>query len=71
MCVYVCVCVCAADISSIAKVYGKQVERNGVAYMDIEKMVIDFTMKGARFKVKDNVNNQNVLGRVHLLVIRN
>lgn len=30
--------------------------------MDIEKIVIDFTMKNARFKVKDNVNSQNVLG---------
>lgn len=57
------VCACAADISSIAKVYGKAVDRNGVMYMEIEKMVIDFTMKNARFKVKDNVNNQNVLGK--------
>lgn len=30
--------------------------------MDIDKMTIDFTMKNARFKVKDNVNSQNVLG---------
>ena len=30
--------------------------------MEIEKLVIDFTMKNARFKVKDNVNSQNVLG---------
>lgn len=52
-----------ADITSIAKVYGKAVQRNGDTYMDIEKMTIDFTMKNARFKVKDNVNSQNVLGK--------
>lgn len=53
-----------ADITSIAKVYGKAVQRNGDTYMDIEKMTIDFTMKNARFKVKDNVNSQNVLGKM-------
>lgn len=52
----------SADITAIAKVYGKEVERNGVSYMDIDKLNIDFTMKGARFKVKDNLNSQNVLG---------
>lgn len=53
----------AGDISSIVKVYGKAVDRNGETYMDIDKINIDFTMKNARFKVKDNVNSQNVLGR--------
>ncbi|XP_037036851.1 protein takeout-like [Bradysia coprophila] len=51
-----------SDITAIAKVYGKEVQRNGVSYMDIDKLNIDFTMKGARFKVKDNLNSQNVLG---------
>lgn len=52
-----------ADITAIAKVYGKAVQRDGDTYLDIDKMSIDFTMKNARFKVKDNVNNQNVLGK--------
>ena len=51
------------DITAIAKVYGKEVQRNGESYMHIEKLVIDFTMKNARFKVKDNVNSGNVLGK--------
>ncbi|XP_058455322.1 protein takeout-like [Malaya genurostris] len=50
------------DISAIAKIYGKPVERDGETFMSIEKMVVDFTMKNARFKVKDHVNTQNVLG---------
>lgn len=33
--------------------YGKQIFKNGEAYMAVEKMVVDFVMKGARFKVKD------------------
>jgi hypothetical protein len=43
------------DISAIAKIYGKQVIRDEEAYMAVDKMVIDFVMKGARFKVKDQI----------------
>ncbi|XP_049535240.1 protein takeout-like [Anopheles darlingi] len=50
------------DISAIAKIYGKQIERDGETFMGIDKITIDFTMKNARFKVKDHVNTQNVLG---------
>lgn len=52
------------DITAIAKVYGKEVQREGISYMEIEKLAVDFTMKNARFKVKDNVNSANVLGMV-------
>lgn len=52
----------SGDISSIAKIYGKEQERNGDLYMIIEKLGIDFTMKNARFKVKDNINSGNILG---------
>lgn len=30
--------------------------------MSVDKLGFDFNMKNARFKVKDNVNNGNVLG---------
>lgn len=30
--------------------------------MSVEKLGIDFTMKNARFKVKDNINSGNILG---------
>lgn len=33
--------------------------------MTIEKLGIDFTMKNARFKVKDNLNHANVLGKMN------
>lgn len=47
-----------ADINAIAKMYGKQIMKNGEAYMTVEKMVVDFVMKGARFKVKDQGHQQ-------------
>lgn len=47
-----------ADINAIAKMYGKQIIKNNEAYMTVEKMVVDFVMKGARFKVKDQGHQQ-------------
>lgn len=55
------------DITAIIKVYGKEVTRHDDVYMNIEKLGLDFTMKNARFKVKDNVNAQNVLGKHNIL----
>lgn len=52
-----------ADISSIAKLYGKEMTgEDGLQYMNIEKLGVDFTLKNARFKVRDNVNTGNILG---------
>lgn len=50
------------DITAVIKVYGKEIQKNNDVYMSIDKLGLDFTMKNARFKVKDNVNTQNVLG---------
>ncbi|XP_055696465.1 protein takeout-like isoform X1 [Lutzomyia longipalpis] len=50
------------NISAIGKLYGREVERDGEKYMNIDKIFLDFNMKNARFKVKDNINNGNVLG---------
>jgi len=46
------------DVNAIAKIYGKQVIRNNEAFMSIEKIVVDFVMKSARFKVKDQGHQQ-------------
>lgn len=47
-----------ADVNAIAKIYGKEVIKNNEAFMTIDKMVVDFVMKGARFKVKDQGHQQ-------------
>lgn len=46
------------DISGIGKIYGKQVVRNGEVYMSAEKLIVDFVMRNARFRVKDAVHVQ-------------
>lgn len=56
------------DITAVIKVYGKETTRENIAYMHIEKLGLDFTMKNARFKVKDNINSQNVLGKIRKLL---
>lgn len=56
------------DVTAVIKVYGKETTRENVAYMNIEKLGLDFTMKNARFKVKDNINSQNVLGKIRKLL---
>lgn len=38
--------------------YGKQIMKNNEPYMTVEKMVVDFVMKGARFRVKDQGHQQ-------------
>lgn len=48
----------SADVNAIAKVYGKEITKNNEAYMTVDKMVIDFVVKGARFRVKDQGHQQ-------------
>lgn len=38
--------------------YGRQIMKNGEPYMAVEKMIVDFVMKGARFRVKDMGHQQ-------------
>lgn len=52
-----------SEITAVIKVYGKEVQQNNDIYMIIDKLGLDFTMKNARFKVKDNLNAQTVLGK--------
>lgn len=46
------------DMNAIVKVYGSQIIKNNEPYMVIDKLVVDFVVKGARFKVKDVGVNQ-------------
>lgn len=45
-------------MNAIVKVYGSQIIKNNEPYMVIDKLVVDFVVKGARFKVKDVGVNQ-------------
>lgn len=46
------------DMNAIVKLYGSQITKNNEIYMVIDKLVVDFVVKGARFKVKDVGVNQ-------------
>ncbi|XP_068629035.1 protein takeout-like [Battus philenor] len=50
------------DVAAIAKIYGKEVEREGVKYMSIQRLLVDFKLKNSRFKVRDTVNHGSVIG---------
>ncbi|KPJ17769.1 Protein takeout [Papilio machaon] len=50
------------DVAAIAKIYGKEVERDNEKYMSIERLLVDFKLKNSRFKVRDTVNHGSVIG---------
>jgi hypothetical protein len=49
-------------VAAIGRIYGKEVERDGVNYMVIDKMLVDFKLQKSRFKVRDTVNHGNIIG---------
>ncbi|CAK1600172.1 unnamed protein product [Parnassius mnemosyne] len=50
------------DVAAIAKIYGKEVERENVKYMVIERLLVDFKLKNSRFNIRDTVNHGSVIG---------
>lgn len=56
----------SVDIAAIAKMYGKEYERDGIRYMAVERLLADFKLKTSRFKVRDTVNHGSVIGESHI-----
>ncbi|GLV39173.1 uncharacterized protein CBL_06224 [Carabus blaptoides fortunei] len=50
------------DVDAVAQIIGKEVTREDVRYMRIEKLAADFKLKTSRFKVRDVINTGNVIG---------
>ncbi|KAL1491151.1 hypothetical protein ABEB36_011791 [Hypothenemus hampei] len=50
------------DIDAATKIYGKEFLKDGVRYMKIDKMLVDFRLKKSRFRIRDLINNGNVIG---------
>jgi hypothetical protein len=44
-----------SNVTAIARILGKQVERNDKVYMDIDRFDIDVVSKSAKFKIIDKV----------------
>ncbi|KAL7294599.1 protein takeout-like [Trichogramma pretiosum] len=51
------------DVHAIARVQGVEEKRNGVRYMKIGRLLIDFNLAKARFRINDKVNGNNVIGQ--------
>ncbi|CAH0558251.1 unnamed protein product [Brassicogethes aeneus] len=50
------------DVDAAAKIFGKEVLRDGERYMRIDKMLVDFRLQKSRFRIRDIINHGNVIG---------
>lgn len=51
------------DISAVTKIAGKEVTlEDGKQYMRTEKLLVDFTLGKSRFRIRDYINDGNILG---------
>ncbi|XP_026726411.1 protein takeout-like [Trichoplusia ni] len=50
------------DVVAIAKIFGKETERENVKYMLADRLLVDFKLRTSRFKVRDTVNHGSVIG---------
>jgi hypothetical protein len=58
------VCVLTDDISAVTKIVGKEVTlEDGKQYMRTEKLLVDFTLGKSRFRIRDYINDGNILGK--------
>ncbi|EZA49852.1 hypothetical protein DMN91_006488 [Ooceraea biroi] len=51
------------DVEATARAQGVEVLRDGVRYMMISRLLIDFSLGRARFRVMDHLNGNNVIGQ--------
>ncbi|XP_003398029.1 uncharacterized protein LOC126920399 [Bombus affinis] len=51
------------DVQAIARVQGAEVIRDGIRYLEVARMLIDFSLGRARFRVVDQLNGDNVIGQ--------
>ena len=52
-----------ANITGIGKIYGKEVMKGGIRYMKTDRLLVDFKLARSRFKIRDLLNTNNVLGK--------
>ncbi|XP_014471415.1 PREDICTED: protein takeout-like [Dinoponera quadriceps] len=51
------------DVAAIARVQGVEEVKDGVRYLTIGKLLIDFKLGRIRFRVTDHLNGDNVIGQ--------
>lgn len=50
------------NVTALAKLYGVEVNKEGVKFMKTERLGIGFKLEKSDFKIKDAINMQNVIG---------
>lgn len=53
----------AGDVAAVARVQGKEEIKNGVRYMRIARLLVDFNLGRSRFRIVDQLNGDNVIGQ--------
>jgi hypothetical protein len=57
-------CLFADDISAVSKILAKEVTlEDGKQYMRTEKLLVDFSLGKSRFRIRDYLNDGNILGK--------
>ncbi|XP_053972525.1 uncharacterized protein LOC128873180 [Hylaeus volcanicus] len=51
------------DVQAIARVQGEEEVREGIRYLKVARMLVDFSLGRARFRVIDQLNGNNVIGQ--------
>nr|XP_031842141.1 uncharacterized protein LOC116431201 [Nomia melanderi] len=51
------------DVLAVARVQGIEEIRDGVRYLKVARMLVDFSLGRARFRVVDQLNGDNVIGQ--------
>lgn len=53
----------AGDVQAVARIQGAEEIRDGVRYLKVARMLVDFGLGRARFRVVDQLNGDNVIGQ--------
>lgn len=51
------------DVTAIARIQGVEEIKNGIRYMKVSRLLIDFSLNRARFRIMDHMNGNNVIGQ--------
>ncbi|XP_070156915.1 protein takeout [Polyergus mexicanus] len=51
------------DVEAIARIQGVEEVRNGIRYLNIVRLLIDFSLGRVRFRIMDHLNGNNVIGQ--------
>ncbi|KAG5323115.1 TAKT protein, partial [Acromyrmex heyeri] len=52
-----------SDVKAIVRIQGVEEVKNGISYMKISRLLIDFSLGRARLRINDHLNGNNVIGQ--------